>query len=64
MVSLNTNYCYTFNWWTLSSIKDPASILTWLTKTLEDAEAAHEKVKIDGKIQLQKKNKKNKKMKK
>ncbi|KZS07062.1 Uncharacterized protein APZ42_029601 [Daphnia magna] len=46
MVSLNTNYCYTFNWWTLSSIKDPASILTWLTKTLEDAEAAHEKVHI------------------
>ncbi|XP_057370154.1 sphingomyelin phosphodiesterase-like [Daphnia carinata] len=46
MVSLNTNYCYTFNWWTLTSTKDPASILSWLTKILEDAEAALEKVHI------------------
>ena len=44
IVSLNTNYCYTFNWWTLSSAKDPASLLSWLTKTLEDAEIANEKV--------------------
>ncbi|XP_046447290.1 sphingomyelin phosphodiesterase-like [Daphnia pulex] len=46
IVSLNTNYCYTFNWWTLSSAKDPASLLSWLTKTLEAAETAKEKVHI------------------
>ncbi len=44
IVSLNTNYCYTFNWWTLSAVKDPASGLQWLLKVLEDAELAGEKV--------------------
>ena len=32
IVSMNTNYCYTFNTWTLSAVKDPASGLLWLSK--------------------------------
>lgn len=46
VVSLNTNYCYTGNWWTLSKSQDPASSLLWLNKVLEDAERAGEKVII------------------
>ena len=41
---MNTNYCYTGNWWTLSRSQDPASSLIWLTKVLEGAEKAGEKV--------------------
>jgi len=44
VISLNTNYCYTSNWWTLSKSQDPASSLLWLNKVLEDAERAGEKV--------------------
>lgn len=44
VISLNTNYCYTANWWTLSKSQDPASSLLWLNKVLEDAERAGEKV--------------------
>jgi sphingomyelin phosphodiesterase len=44
VISLNTNYCYTGNWWTLSKSQDPASSLLWLNKVLEDAERAGEKV--------------------
>lgn len=44
VVSMNTNYCYTGNWWTLYRSQDPASSLIWLTKVLEDAERAGEKV--------------------
>ncbi|XP_046635576.1 sphingomyelin phosphodiesterase-like [Daphnia pulicaria] len=46
VISLNTNYCYTGNWWTLSKSQDPASSLLWLNKVLEDAERAGEKVHI------------------
>lgn len=46
MVSMNMNYCYTFNWWTLAKSEDPASGLLWLTKVLEEAEMNGEKVHI------------------
>lgn len=44
MVSMNMNYCYTFNWWALAKSQDPASGLLWLTKVLEKAEMDGEKV--------------------
>jgi len=46
MVSMNMNYCYTFNWWTLSKSQDPASGLFWLNGVLERAEMDGEKVHI------------------
>lgn len=46
IVSINTNYCYTLNWWTLYKSDDPASGLQWLNKILEKAEKAGEKVRI------------------
>ena len=45
MVSMNMNYCYTFNWWTLSKSQDPASGLFWLNGVLERAEMDGEKVR-------------------
>lgn len=44
VVSLNTNYCYTGNLWTLSKFQDPASSLVWLNNVLQNAEKAGEKV--------------------
>ena len=46
IVSLNTNYCYTLNWWTLFNSHDPASSLIWLSQTLEKSERDGEKVHI------------------
>lgn len=46
IVSMNMNYCYTFNWWTLYKSQDPASSLLWLRGILEEAEKAGEKVHI------------------
>lgn len=44
IVSINTNYCHTYNWWMLYSTHDPASGLFWLNQILEGAEKAGEKV--------------------
>lgn len=44
IVSMNMNYCYTYNWWTLWKSQDPASMLVWFNQVLEQAEAAGEKV--------------------
>ena len=44
IVSMNMNYCYNLNLWTLSVSQDPASGLLWLSQVLEQAEAANEKV--------------------
>jgi len=46
IVSMNMNYCYTFNWWTLIGAEDPASGLTWLSRVLQNAENNNEKVHI------------------
>lgn len=50
IVSMNMNYCYTFNYWTYYKSQDPASSLLWLSQILEEAELNGEKVisKIDG----------------
>ncbi len=44
IVSMNMNYCYTFNYWTFYNSQDPASSLIWLNQILEAAEQAGEKV--------------------
>ena len=44
IVSMNNNYCYTDNWWTMYKSKDPASGLAWLNSVLERAEQNKEKV--------------------
>ena len=44
IVSMNNNYCYTFNWWIFLKSQDPAFGLRWLNQVLEDAEKAGEKV--------------------
>lgn len=44
IVSMNMNYCYTFNYWTYYKSQDPASMLLWLNQVLEAAEKAGEKV--------------------
>ena len=46
IVSMNMNYCYTFNWWTLIGAEDPASGLTWLSRVLQNAENNNEKVQL------------------
>lgn len=43
IVSMNMNYCYTLNWWTLYKSQDPASGLSWLVKILLNAEQTSEK---------------------
>jgi len=48
IVSMNMNYCYTFNWWALARSQDPASGLLWLTRVLEEAEMNREKVRKTG----------------
>ncbi|CAL4139124.1 unnamed protein product, partial [Meganyctiphanes norvegica] len=50
IISINTNYCYRFNWWLLYKSEDPGDVLKWLTKELESAEAAEEKVHIIGHV--------------
>lgn len=44
IISMNMNYCYTLNYWTFSTSKDPASGLTWMSQILQSAEDNQEKV--------------------
>lgn len=46
IISMNMNYCYTLNYWTFSTSKDPASGLTWMSQILQSAEDNQEKVHI------------------
>jgi len=46
IVSMNNNYCYTANWWTMLRSQDPASGLLWLSQVLESAERDGEKVRL------------------
>lgn len=48
IVSMNMNYCYTWNYWTYYKSQDPASMLLWLSQILEKAEQDGEKVIIMG----------------
>lgn len=44
ILSINSNYCYGFNWWLLYDDVDPASELEWMGSELQAAEDAGEKV--------------------
>ncbi|CAH1238967.1 SMPD1 [Branchiostoma lanceolatum] len=50
LISINTNYCYSLNWWLLLNTTDPAGQLQWLAQQLQQAEDAGEKVHIIGHI--------------
>ncbi|XP_071532616.1 sphingomyelin phosphodiesterase-like isoform X2 [Panulirus ornatus] len=44
LLSINTNYCYGYNWWLVYDDVDPASELQWMAMELQKAEDAGEKV--------------------
>ncbi|XP_019613437.1 PREDICTED: sphingomyelin phosphodiesterase-like [Branchiostoma belcheri] len=50
LISINTNYCNTRNWWLLLNTTDPAGQLQWLAGQLQQAEDMGEKVHIIGHI--------------
>ncbi|KAF7730158.1 hypothetical protein EC973_002766 [Apophysomyces ossiformis] len=52
LISLNTNFCYTFNWWLYENPteKDPNGVLEWLVQQLQDSEDVGERVWIIGHI--------------
>ncbi|CAH1256030.1 unnamed protein product [Diabrotica balteata] len=50
LISLNTNYCHSLNWWLVVNSTDPAQELQWLIYELQNAEANNEKVHIIGHI--------------
>ncbi|KAG2235672.1 hypothetical protein INT48_008548 [Thamnidium elegans] len=52
LVSLNTNFCYTLNWWLYEHPiqKDPNGVLSWLIQELQDSEDRAERVWIIGHI--------------
>ncbi|KAF4525724.1 hypothetical protein B566_EDAN011902 [Ephemera danica] len=46
VVSINNNFCFTYNWWLLYRNVDPAGQLRWLADTLLKAEEEGQKVHI------------------
>ncbi|KAL3206823.1 hypothetical protein MRX96_010605 [Rhipicephalus microplus] len=46
ILSVNTNYCSTLNWWLLINATDPAQQLAWLVDELQESEDKGEKVHI------------------
>ncbi|XP_077541220.1 sphingomyelin phosphodiesterase-like [Haemaphysalis longicornis] len=50
LVSLNTNFCYIFNFWLFVNSTDPGGQLKWLVDELYDAEKAGDKVHLIGHI--------------
>lgn len=46
IIAVNSNFCYILNFWLLIDSVDPSEQLAWLSKELEKAEAAGEKVHI------------------
>ena len=46
IIALNSNVCYTYNWWLLYDPKDPDGQLQWLANTLSNAEKNNEFVHI------------------
>ncbi|CAK8680915.1 unnamed protein product [Clavelina lepadiformis] len=50
IVSLNTNFCYTDNWWIWLDSKDPAGMLTWFVRVLTSAEENGELVHVIGHV--------------
>ncbi|XP_076032765.1 sphingomyelin phosphodiesterase-like [Oratosquilla oratoria] len=50
IISINTNYCYRFNWWLLYKSVDPGLVLRWLVEELQAAEERGELVHLIGHI--------------
>ncbi|KAI8365386.1 Metallo-dependent phosphatase-like protein [Radiomyces spectabilis] len=52
LISLNTNFCYTLNWWLYEHPmeKDPNGVFAWLIEQLQEAEDEGERVWIIGHI--------------
>ncbi|XP_069157313.1 sphingomyelin phosphodiesterase isoform X2 [Procambarus clarkii] len=50
IISINTNYCYRFNWWLLYKSVDPGLVLRWLVSELQQAEVRGELVHIIGHV--------------
>ncbi|KAL3267397.1 hypothetical protein HHI36_011526 [Cryptolaemus montrouzieri] len=50
LISINTNYCHTYNWWLLVNSTDPAKELKWLIYELQEAENKEERVLLIGHI--------------
>ncbi|OQR67231.1 sphingomyelin phosphodiesterase-like [Tropilaelaps mercedesae] len=50
VISMNTNYCYYFNFWLLLDSRDPAGQLAWLNDQLTESEKLGESVHIIGHI--------------
>ncbi|XP_075739218.1 sphingomyelin phosphodiesterase isoform X1 [Rhipicephalus microplus] len=50
VISLNTNYCYIFNFWLFVNSTDPGNQLHWLVDQLLDAERVGDKVHLIGHI--------------
>ncbi|KAA0186014.1 hypothetical protein HAZT_HAZT006898 [Hyalella azteca] len=46
VLSINSNYCNSMNWWLMIAHKDPTEQLVWMDRQLAEAEAAGEKVHI------------------
>jgi len=50
IIALNTNFCYTLNFWLIYSSVDPEGQLQWLSNTLDAAEKNNEVVWIIGHV--------------
>ncbi|XP_022694615.1 sphingomyelin phosphodiesterase-like isoform X3 [Varroa jacobsoni] len=50
VISLNMNYCNTYNWWLLINSTDPTDQLKWLTNQLQECEDKGIKVHVMGHI--------------
>ncbi|XP_049272499.1 sphingomyelin phosphodiesterase [Rhipicephalus sanguineus] len=50
LISLNTNFCYNFNFWLFVNSTDPGNQLHWLVDELLDAEGVGDKVHLIGHI--------------
>ncbi|XP_064489500.1 sphingomyelin phosphodiesterase-like [Ornithodoros turicata] len=50
VISLNTNFCYIYNWWLVYNSTDPEDQLQWLVSQLQESEDAGEKVLIIGHV--------------
>ncbi|ODM94449.1 Sphingomyelin phosphodiesterase [Orchesella cincta] len=50
VIALNTNFCYTLNFWLIYSTVDPEGQLQWLSDTLDAAEKDNEVVWIIGHV--------------
>ena len=50
VIALNTNFCYSLNFWLLVDSRDPAGQLDWLVKQLHASEIRGQKVHILGHV--------------